>query len=542
MTDSKVIQSLQRLNQIVNNANEQRPQKSRHHDDIATGVVNTLSEITGDFKQTLLDCNAILNDNSKFKRSTANFVDNVAWHTSTEREVNSLRRRLRFHMMKVDFVAKPFEIQLLSGIRRELQQLRKEVAALKAVLDWDPTQNRSPIDLKTHESCSQVPKELSDRFDALVAKDQKLSHEQDGLPLKEGWDALVYHFARSTVNFAARTGLGQEVPEEQYLNLVKSRWILDRLREKTHILSPDADSLWAECMRELENKVEDQLLRFQQDDLLQPPLDVLTRLPDHYFSIWVDDEPSPRPVALTEHRFSEEKILELPLQSPHSTHQSTLTIFRKSDNQFRLVSATKDDQNQALDLQESVDVSMIHTGLVPVFTASQDRSIVNNNVLLCNQGQDTKGYNLCNQADTAQFQRALTGFRVSHDMSNISWHIEFDQFGKSGISGKARLQLWHLKPLRKLQQHRDDEPIETSSSSSGSAPQSPVESHKLRRFWTSATMPLPGSSIVSSVNGSSGDAIALTSPEPPVMIIFTMCGDKYAFLHLQCRSSGHRAT
>ena len=517
--------SLRQLTQIANGL---RPENSgqRGDDDIAAGVVSTLSEITGDFKQTLLDCDVLLKDNSRFRRSAANFVDNVVWHTATERDVNNLMKRLRFHMIKVNFIAKPFEIQLLSGIRHDLQQLRMDVAALSS---------------HPQVSYFHVPEELSGRFrKALAGKNPALSQARDSLPLKEGFDALVYHFDRSTVNIEPSPGLGQEDLEKKYLNLVKSIWIIDRLKQSTDFLSLGPGSLWAKCMRELEDKVKDQFLRFQQDDLLQPPLDALTQLSDNCFSIWVDEEPSPRPAALTEHRPFEEKILELPLQSLYSTNPSTLTVFRKSDTALRLVSATKDDQNDHFLLQESMDVNMVQTGLVPVFAASQETSTVSNNVLLCNQGQDTKFYNLRDPADIARFQRALTGYRVSHDMSNISWHIEFNRISKLGISGKARLQLWHLKPLPKIQPPQDTEPAERSSSSSGSLPHSPADSLNLRRFWTSGTT-LPASSVVSPVNGFPETGIALTRPEPPVLVIFTMLGDKYTFLHLQCMLDGYRA-
>ena len=529
-------QSLERLHEIVTST------KDQHHHDVVDGVANSLTEVAGDFQQTLRDCQVLLNDNSKFQRSASNFVDNVAWHTSTERHVISLRERVHFHMMKVNFITKPFEIQLLLGIRRELQLLRKDVtaltqalAALTRALEGDPAQGQHRINSNTNERSFHVPEVLSVRFmAALAAKEPELFQMQDGLPLKEGFDALVYHFAKSTVNFIPSPGLGKDVPEDQYLNLVKSRWIIDRLKESTHFRSLSEESIWADYMRELQDEVRKQLVRFQQGDLLTPPADQLSRLPDDCFTIWVEWEPSPRPTALTEHRPSEERILELPLQSQYSTRRSTLTIFRKSDTMLRLVSATKDDQIENFQSEEGMDVNMMETGLVPVFAVSQDTSTVNNNVLLCNRGQDTTYYNLCNPADIALFQRALTGFRVSHDMSNIPWHIEFSRYDKSGISGNARLQFWHLKPLPNIQQPRDSEPVEYSSSSSGKTPPSPTGSHKLRRFWTSGTTQLPASSIASPVSGSRGDGIALTQPELPVLIFFTMCEEKYTFLHLQC--------
>lgn len=496
--------------------------------------MNTLLEISGDFLRTLQDCERLLSDKSKFSRSASGFIDNVAWHSSTERDVNNLRDRVCFHMVKLNFVAKPFEIQLLLGIRRQLQQLSRQVADLRALLDWDPTQQRHVIRPHAHETYFSVPEPLSDRFrKGMVSKDLELTQVRDDLPLKEGFDALVYHFAKSTVNFNPNPGLGQDVPAEQYLNLVKSRWILERLEESTYFVTLNPDSLYIGYLRELEDQVRDQLVRFQQSNLDPPSLDELSRLPDNCYSILVDADSRPSPAAQTEHRPFEEKILELEIQNGYSTHPSTLTIFRKSETALRLVQATKHDQNEGFHQEESTNVDMVHTGLVPIFAASEDNSIDKSNLLLCNAGQDTS-YNLRGPGDVAQFQRALTGFRVSLDMSHIALHVELTGLNKSSISGQARLQFWHLKPLARIQQSEDFEPSEGDSASSDPTPNSPEGSPKLRRFWTSSTTQLPGSSIVSLVNGSRGNGIALTCPEVPVLIIFTKCERKYAFLHLQC--------
>ena len=493
--------------------------------DITTGLASNLSEIIGDFQQTLRDCDSLLKDKSKFKRSPANFVDNVVWHAKTESEVNSLVKRLQFHMIKVNFIVKTLEIKLLSGISRQQQKFSKELAALRARMTLPST--------PTQESCFHVPEELSDRFrKALAAKNLDPSQVRDDLPLKEGFDALVYHFARCTETFQPSSRLGEEVPVEQYLDLIKSRWIIDRIKENDHFLSPDPKSLWTDCIVELDDKIRDQFVRIQQNDLSPPPLDALIRLPDESFSIWFGEEPPPRPSALIERGPADEKILELPLQGAHSTYQTTLTVFRKSNTCLGLVSATE-DQNDNFRLLNSMDVDMNQTGLVPAFAASQDTSTVNSNVLLCNQGQNAKCYSFREPADVFRLQRALTGYRVSHDMSNISWHVEFDQFRKSGESGKARLQLWQLKPLPKIREPNDTESAERSSSSSVHTPQSPEDTLKLRRFWTSSTTP-PAISNAPLVNGSHGAGIALTSPEPPVLILFTTQGDRYTFLHLQC--------
>ena len=531
--------SLKQLEKIFVNAEDQRPKKPWHHDDadrVTATALTTLSEVTGDFKRTLRDCEILLSDNSKFQRSNANFVDNVAWHSSTEGDVNTLRQRVHFHMTKVNLIAKPFELQLLLGIRRELQQLRKDVAALRGVLIQATAQSRDPANPKSRDRRFLVPADLASRFtNALAASKPESFQIQDHLPLKEGFDALVFHFASSTVNFKSSPGPGQNVPDElQYVNLVKSSWIMERLKESIYFQSAGSESLWADYIRELEDEITNQLIRFDTGELEQPSLDVIVRLPDCCFAIWVDEGPLPRPAALAEQRPFEEKILELALPSLYGNRQSTLTVFRKSDIALRLVSTTKDEQNKDFHSEESMDVNMNSTRLVPAFAASQDTSTIDNSVLLCNsQGEETKWHHLQDLSDVAKFQRALTGFRVSHDMSNISWHMEFNRFSKTGISGKARLQFWHLKPLPKISPPGDITTSAGSGSSTGTSPQSPSGSANLRRFWTSGTIQLPGSSIASPVSGSRGDGIALTRPELPVLVIFTMCDRKYTFFHIQ---------
>ena len=149
---------MERLHQTVTNANE------RSNDAATAGSVRTVSEIIGDFKQTILDCDALLKDNTKFRRSPANFVDNVAWHASTERVVNDLRKRLHVHMMKVSLITKPLEMKLLFDIHQQQQQLTMQMAAIRSVLPPDPGRENCPMNTHTQESSFQVPEELSERF------------------------------------------------------------------------------------------------------------------------------------------------------------------------------------------------------------------------------------------------------------------------------------------------------------------------------------------------------------------------------------------
>ena len=494
----------------------------------------TLSEVAGDFHLTLRDCEKLLNDHSKFGRSNANFVDTVVWHSSTERNVNSLRQRVQFHIIKIEFIAKPFEIHLLQCIRRELQQLQEDVSEVQAALRRITIQLGYSKSLEVENPCPRVPEEIATRFEyALNVKKTELSLGQDDLSLKDGFDAAIFHFKRSTL-------IGDVVTEEQYLNLLKSTWILQKIERSSIFKSCSPDSVWPKYVKELDDRVSQHILRLEGAGHGKCALETISQLPDSCFSIERDEEAPPRPAAITDRRPSEEKILEIPLEETYATHKTSLTIFRRSESAFRLVSATRSDDNSNFHREESLEVNMNTTRLIPVFAAPQQAPT--NNVLVCPQAQDPKYYNLRNHTDVAKFQRALTGYRISHDMSNVSWHIEFSKFWRSGVSGKARLQLWQIKPLPKISDHSESPSKDPDSSSSNASPRSLSQSLSLRHFWTSGTERLSENSIASPANGSHGDGYALSRPEVPALVLFTIFEKRYSFFHVRCRCQDLGAT
>ena len=72
-------------------------------------------------------------------------------------------------------------------------------------------------------------------------------------PLKEAFDALNFHFARGTIAFNP-TSDHDKVPElQQYLNLAKSIWILEEIRQSSHFKVVSNESVWADYMREFED-------------------------------------------------------------------------------------------------------------------------------------------------------------------------------------------------------------------------------------------------------------------------------------------------
>lgn len=533
--------SLRTLENVIDNAQRQTSSLRRPWDNEANRYDlswQVLPQVAGDFKQTLHECDNLLNDRSKFRYSRAGFIENVIWWASVEGDVNTLKERVRFHMMKLTFVAKPFEWQLLAGIKRELQELRVDFNELRYFLIHGPQDqdSSSSIYLRSFEA----PSELANRFaDALQNNKPASFHNQADIPLKEGFDALVHHFANSTILFNPQPELGQRDPEEpQYLNLVKCGWMTQVIRQSASFQSASSDSLWAHYMRELEDDIRRQFGRFDNGQLVRPLSDRILLLPESCFSIWFVERPPIRAPGPAEQRPLEEKILELNLPSTIDTLKSTLTVFRKSESKLRLVTTNKDTQNQYFHQEEGTNVNLEANRLIPTYATPGDVSTLTSNVMICsNEGQDEVWYSLKDLRDVLDFQRALTGFFVSCDMLNVSWSHEGSS--KSNNFGRGRLQFWYLKPFEPIGEDGNRRPSDRSSSISTTL--SPNHSAARKRQWTgestSPTLLSAGTSVPTG-NGSKGSGTALIRPEIPRIILFTKCERQYVLLQLKRKSRG----
>lgn len=379
--------------------------------------------------------------------------------------MNNLRERVKFHITKVAFIAKPFETQLLLGIRRDVQQLRRDVAHLTGIVTNGINGTRKVSNPSYLDSVT-LPELVLTRFTIAFNINRPICFEErSDWPLKEGFDALVFHFSKSTIEFNSRPELGQVMPEgPQYLNLLKSLWIMEQLKASSHFSKAGADSLWADYMRGLEDEIRIQFRRFDAGQLIAPPQDVVSILPDSYYSIWMEQDPAPRSLDMAEQRPTEEKILELSLPQSYGTRQSSLTVFRRSDSEFRLVTTNKRTDNPMVSYAEGFNVDMASMRLIPSYANPGEKSSMTNNLVLCNdKGQSQQWLSLNDTTDVASLQRALMGYRVHHDMSDFSWCINGSS--DEGDWGKGRLQLWQPKPLPAILPDAGTQPINSRNAS-----------------------------------------------------------------------------
>jgi len=425
--------------------------------------------VTGDFQKTLKDCERLLRDHARLEHRRAGIADNLAWWTSTEPDVNNLRERVNFHITKVSFIAKPFEIQLLLEIQRELKLLRSDMAQLRGILTNGPSPPNDSSNASYLHSV-HISDELAIRFaTALGTNKPSTFTENKEWPVREGFNALVFHFAKSTVEFSSNRRLGQNVPDpRQYLNLLKSVWTMRQLRDSLSFQQTGPESLWADYMRELEADIKGQLHRFDAQNLVRPSINDLLQLPDEYYTIWVDEKPPLCSLDIVEQRPLEKKILELALPESYGTRQTSLTVFQKSDYEYRLVRTTKMTDNPLYHSEEGSNISMNATRLIPAYATPENASSVANNLALCNdRGEHEDWHLLRDPSDVAALQRALTGYRIHHDMTDFSWCVNGSR--EPGDSGTGRLQMWQLKPLPPIEPESGPRPLDRVFTSASQA-------------------------------------------------------------------------
>ncbi|KAL9009118.1 MAG: hypothetical protein Q9173_005830 [Seirophora scorigena] len=566
-------ESLQKLEAVIDHANRQRPRRPfRNHNDNCRQALQPLSQLVGDFKTTLDECEQLLNDHERFKRDPAGFVDNVVWHVSTQRDVDILSERVHFHATKLLVVSKPFETHLLLEICRELQDLRRDVSEIKGLLVDVLTNGESTLSQLSaaqRVTFPDIPNEIVARFIMAIHSDPPATYQDiSNVPLKEGFDALVYHFSQSTVKMNPTFDPSQRTPEEtQFLNLLKSKWILEKLEASSSLAAADTAPLWASALAEVKFEIINEYKRFNTEQLVAPPMDVIARLPDECFYIWVVEAPPILPPDLAEQRPLEDQILEIALPDSIGTRRSSLHVFRRSPVELRLVTTTRDTANPGYHQEKGKYYFIVNTDatrVIPAY-ATPEGGTNRHNLLLSNRHvQDLRWQYLANAdgvADVARLQQALTGYRVHYTMSaaslqlprtiliisdstNVSWSINGSD--KPHKLGKAMVQLWQLQTLQSPASSSNTTPV--PSDYSAMSPRSGLVSRTSSvatntglsarsTAGTGSTTLFSGSSATSVMVGSRHNGTAVLAPDPPVMVFYTVHNEKYTFLHLELTNS-----
>ena len=492
-------------------------------------------QLIGDFHKTLEECESLLRRHGYLRSGRNNFSSGLRWWSSADGAVRKLRARLRFHIDKVNFYLKSAEFESSITDGSEIQHLRRQVAQLERRVINGPEQFQ-PL------TASVLSDELRERFKFEFQRNSpSWSVQGSEWPLEEAFQAQAFHFKEGTFKFESPPDLSN-LPVVKFVELAKSIWILEEIEKSHHFQAAGFESIWAVRMRQREDDVRAQLQGFETRGFEKPSKQELLELHTGYYSIRSGDKKNPNPLSAGEAGPLEEKILEIQLPPDSSNCESALVVFRENETDFRLVTSTKQAGTLMAQYDKEVELNMDRHRLVPAYGNPFHGSSPRYNMLLYNErGRKAKELVFFSHEDIKKLQRALTGYRVHHDMPVARWRINSSE--RLGDSGKGILQLWQFKPLPPISATRPSEfPFGSSSTGSPGSPSTSLAaesngSHELRRnsSTVSGGTMMSQTSVMSAVRGPCGDGVEFSKPELPVLMILTLCNQRYSFVHLTCK-------
>ena len=471
-------------------------------------------ELVGDFNATLAECREILTRHISLQRDRAGFIQNVVWAASVQKKVDELRIRIQFHAQKIYLIIEPVQLRLATNIAGDVSEI---LYLMKQHL------------LPQQELVfGNIPEWLDARFREALKKNLPATYKDiKHITLKDLFDLLYRHFRQSTVQFIDHESGEQTI--EQYLELLKSQWILETIRHSIPYRQARPGSLYTRIIGQVEQRISKQYAR--QDLVIFSESD-LAKLNSSAFLIW-QAEVEATLKRLIDQNDQEEKILEISLAAPNRFRKHDLLVFRRSPTTMRLVRNAVEDESD-ISHPESEKINTHVDRFVPWYAIPGSTNLM----VEIRSGNETGGttYDFRSEGHLFNFQRAFTGYQVVYDMPRTGWSLNKQQlkFGSKSLESTGRLQIWLWNPLPAMQ----TQPLRSPQLST-----SPSSSLSGNSQWTNTTnatvakvVQRCNSSIVSVAENNNGDSvIAAVKPHLPIILIFTKLEEKYTFLCLECK-------
>jgi hypothetical protein len=468
--------------------------------------------LVGDFQSTLCQCEAILAEHSSYLRNPTSFRQNVLWEFKIQEKIDKLVNRMQFHISKVTLVTEQLQDGLLRNMAVTLDRIDRNVADIHNVVVTGSLQPTMP-------AITPVPDVLATRFnEALMAPHRPQSFtDPRQLPIREGFDALAYHFFQSTVRSHGPPGSAQ--PLEQYINLVKAQWLVQVLKNSTQFKQSFYYKRATLRMEQLicDEKDRPDLTQFSEADF--------ERVNATSYAIWVADEVDPGPIN-DDGPGSEEQILELPMRDA----PGALTVFRMSDTELRLVwqAVSSGTGLPPRDRESEINVHSHH--FEPVYASPLSSEPTNQVKISSSQVRSARLYDLKEIGHVYELQRAVTGFKVVHDRMNVRWALN-----RRGRNGKARIQIWQFKPLPQANANVSQWSPSSSSDRSISSGFSASTNQTVAESMTEGLNPAIFSIVRNSAarNGNESENIILEKVPLPLLVMFTVFEEQRTFFQLE---------
>ncbi|KAH7077648.1 hypothetical protein BKA63DRAFT_269269 [Paraphoma chrysanthemicola] len=495
--------------------------------------VSSLTEIIGNFRLTLEECRDFLNDETKFRQKDG-FVTNILYNINVDPQVVQLTERLAFHSTKIALILDTFHIHLHSQLRdlhKEQHQDTAEVLQELKHLLISGRENSSEVVPLQIERDVIVPPELSEKFAEELRKRAKTVTDDAGvdtsqLSVQDGVEAFLIHFKEASDSMS-------------YLRLMKSIWIMDRVRESDgwhRVQRTNPGGLYDRCVREMDRRLRTECSRVAASRLPRPQLSMVLQLPEEAFLIW----PKLRNSASPSSPAHLGVLLDIPVYPDVKSH--TLRIVRNIDGTLgfedTMVNTSRSSGVFSHDrVVQRLNIDLRKAHLVPIYAmpsmTSGTQPSLTMKVQSSRDGINGVAPEFKTKSDLLKLQHLITGYRCVKQRSHIK--IKSLTCGQDypHIATKARtwsrrpsssmieignLQLWQKAAYEKCQNRTAGDGDRDSRTSGASSP-----------YPSSSHISIGASSIMSSMSaahtqqislGSAHTAIELTQPEPPLLVLF----------------------
>lgn len=508
---------LDRLDTALDNASQRYrtrgPVLGTHiYDPLSDELETERKAIVGNFLATLQQCDQLLEKNKQFRQRSSSVVENIYFHLQQqEAPMEDLRKRLHFHSEKIRFVLDRLSINLLTDVDEKVddilaiternlfitEEIQLELNRLRTLLFGYIAGNSLPAITESEER-HDVSNSIARRLEGHLQINMPAG-EESRVTLPQWFDSLLLHFEQSNENTSDQT-------PEKYLVFLKARWLLRRLKQSECFRRARPGAYYKRAINRIEQAITAKIRN--PGDLIPYEDSILLDLSDSCFHIWPLPTPTdsvkysqPHPLMV---RANEERISHIELALQGQAEADSVTIFKSSDETFRIVLQTSLASNPGDRVVIPQTVHVREDRLIPrwAFTTLREPSL---EIAIFSRGEETL-YNFGSFKDLCTFQAALMGYEVSHNEANIVCSFSKDVDLKDLVPGHC--QLWQ-------------EPVVLTelTHSEGSASGTSLSRHD------SLTLSMaPKSTINQTPDGWEGDSIKL-----PSVTLFSQTADRKRF-------------
>ncbi|KAK5555570.1 hypothetical protein LTR46_006595 [Exophiala xenobiotica] len=497
------------------------------HDPRSDDFEKERRQMVGNFEETLEECQEFLEDHERLLSRSSNIVDNITWHvTSQDQKIAALRHRIHMHATKIKLVIDRLSINLLTNLDAKVDDLL-DISQRNIALSSDIQSELrefyahwlgvlaghvppSSLGSQDRHHASEI---IQARFEQAATVSAAASNDGE-MSLGKGFDALLTHFEQSAE--------GKEQTPENYLSLLKTRWLLGRIKASQGFRVACPGYYYKRAVSQVEQAI---LLRVRGTEIISYSDEELMVLPDSLFLVWPlpREEESPSQLDPTMARANEQELLRLQLGSNKAQSSESLTVFRQSADNFRIVLETTTPDGRNVIVHQKINTG--EDRLIPRYALPTMRKPCFELAVFW-RNEETL-YRFKSLDDAFAFQTALTGYNVSHDQSNITCQFHKDA---AALDCRARVQLWQ-EPITL--------PALPDSMSAGS-PVGSSSTHSPHSRQSSFVESIGPSTTISRV----GDGWEADNIKSSAVVMFTQLVDKrkrqrFAIMYVELTASIH---